>query len=137
MKNALLQILVVAVLAGGVAFYGGMRYGQSRSTATMASHGSDAGFSGSRGERGMSGNRTVGGFTSGEILSRDDQSITVKMRDGGSKIVFYSETTAIGKLVKGVGSDLEVGKAVNVTGISNADGSLTAQSIQLRAEEAR
>ena len=68
------------------------------------------------------GGQTGTGFLIGEIISKDGQSIIVKLRDGGSKIVFCSENAEIGKFVSGSMSDLEVGKTVMVNGKANDDG---------------
>jgi hypothetical protein len=142
MKKILPIIIAVVVVVGG-AFYGGVLYakkgvpgpGNFQGFANISSDGRQARFfqAGAAGEIKQGGARggNVGGVA-GEILSKDENSITVKLRDGGSKIVFFSDQTKVEKTVDGTVSDLEVGKTVMVTGSVNQDGSVTAGSVQLR-----
>lgn len=131
MNKIFLSVSATAIIVGVGAFYGGMKYAQNQALADrqqrMQQFGAGNGF-----RNGAQGNRMNGGFVSGEILAKDDKSITIKMRDNGSKIIFYSDTTEIGKFVKGVAGDLAIGKTVSVNGTANSDGSVTAQSIQVR-----
>jgi len=80
-------------------------------------------------------NRQGGSFVTGEIIAKDDKSITIKLTSGGSKIVLLSNTTQIGQFTAATINDLLVGKTVMVSGSVNNDGSVTAQMVQLRSEE--
>lgn len=73
-----------------------------------------------------------GGMTQGEILSVDDTGITVKGRDGGSKIIIMSTSTKIFKSVDTTKSDLKQGTNVMVSGSANPDGSISASSVSIR-----
>lgn len=151
MNKLIAIVIAIAVVVGGGAFFGGMKYAESKSPRSRVSQAdfqnlqnlspeerqqrlqelgvnAGAGFRGGR-----TGRQTGGGFTSGEIISKDDKSVTVKLRDGGSKIVFLSNSTEITKSASGNIDDLEVGKNVSVNGSANSDGSITAQSVQLRS----
>ncbi len=124
--NKKTQIIVGFVVVAALSFYGGMKYNQSKAvTNTRTGTGQFAG-----GQRGTRGGGT--GAVMGEILSKDDTSITVKMRSGGSSIVFLTANTPVMKSVAGANTDLAVGQQVMVFGTPNSDGSVTAQSIQIR-----
>jgi hypothetical protein len=125
-KKEILGALVLVI----VAFYGGMKYGQS---ATVAAGGPGArNFSGMTAARGTRGGNFGGGAT-GQIVSIDSTSITLSIPGGsGSRNVFYTAATPVMKSVTGTASDLKVGETVSVNGTANSDGSVTAQSIQLR-----
>lgn len=128
----ILPIIIVALIVGGGAFYGGMKYGQSSSPASQRQNGGFANFAPGQAGTNGSGSSTRGGFTNGEIIAKDDTSITVKLQDGSTKIIFYSASTNIGEIASGTNADLGVGKTVMATGTTNSDGSITATSIQLR-----
>lgn len=113
---------------GGIAFYGGMKYADAKAVSQRQQRFGQAGANIGGGFRGQGG----GGLVSGDIISKDAQSMTIKMRDGSSKIVFYSDTTEVSKFVAGMPADLTVGKTVTIIGKTNSDGSVTATSVQLR-----
>lgn len=135
MKKQTIIIVAAAIILGGAAFYAGLKYGQNASAKTLQQRmqqrggrtgGIPSGFGGGQGEPG-------GGAATGEILSKDSTGITVKLRDGGSKIIFLSgSTTEISKFSAGTPDDLSVGENVSINGKANSDGSITAQSVQIR-----
>jgi len=129
-KNLLIiiGILVILAICGG-SFYGGMLYSKSQNVRPVFSGANGANFQGARtGRTGAAG----GGMISGSIISKDNNSITLQMpNNGGSKIIFYSDTTQISKSALGSASDLANGVSISVTGTTNSDGSVTAQSIRI------
>lgn len=147
MNKFIAIVIATAAIVGGVAFFSGMKYAETKNSRGQFSRAdfqnlppeerqqrlqqlgiNSGGFRGGFG----GGQRGVSGFIAGEIISKDDKSITMKLRDGGSRIVFFSDSTEISKLVEGNLNDLIVGKNISVNGTTNPDGSITARSIQLR-----
>ncbi len=152
MAKKIITAVIAVILIGAGAFYGGVKYAensrQNFSSQNLSGRNLTPEERQQRMQQMSSSDRMAGGqsgvnFISGEIISKDDsaKSITVKIRDarlpggqGGSKIIFFSESTEIGKFVKGAAGDLEAGKTVAVSGKVNQDGSITAQSVQVRPE---
>ncbi|HEV7702381.1 MAG TPA: hypothetical protein VGO63_03000 [Candidatus Paceibacterota bacterium] len=132
-KNKKIGLGVVGVLVLVGIFYGGVVYGKYHSISmNNRAKGSFAAFGQMGGTRGMRVSGNFGGFANGEILSKDDKSITIKLMDGGSRIVFLDTNTKIAKSTEGSVADLAVGTSVSVTGAANTDGSVNAQMIQIR-----
>lgn len=154
MKNQYVVPVVIAVVVGGVSFFGGLTYQKSQDSLTGvapqdlsaklkslgfagaggggAAGAAGAGFFAGRGGAGAAGRRGGGGLVTGQILSKDDTSITVKLTDGSTKTAYFSGSTTIGMIATGTSSDLVVGKQVTVTGTTSSDGSVAATNIQIR-----
>ena len=123
---------VVAVALLGGSFYGGMVYGKS----SISPRGQFGNGQLTGNPNGMGGMRTGmgGGLTAGEIISKDATSVTIKMQDGSTKIALIATSTQVMKSSSGTFSDLIIGTNITITGTSNSDGSVTAQSVQIRPE---
>lgn len=131
--NVNVAIGIVCVLIG---FVGGNMYGKNHNL-NQNKNGYSMMQNGQQSQFGRSGNMmrgVFGGGTAGEIISKDDKSLTLKLRDGGSKIVLFGNSVAISHSVLGAISDLAVGGQVVVNGTTNTDGSVTASTIQIRPE---
>jgi hypothetical protein len=132
--NALVIPVVVAVVAAGGGFLGGMQYQQSK-TPARGQFGQFAGATrvgvGGNGTSGRVGQGMRGGAVTGEIIAKDTKSITVKLPDGSSRIVILSSNTAINQASQATADDLKVGTKVAAFGTTNSDGSETAQNIQI------
>lgn len=83
--------------------------------------------------RGQGNQALRGNMVNGEIISQDDKSLTLKLADGGSKLVYFSASTTVSQMTSTPVSDLSVGQTVMINGSANSDGSISAQSIQVRA----
>jgi hypothetical protein len=145
-KKHVISVVAVIILVAVGAFYGGMQYGTSKTKAAqIASRGNFGANSAQRSgqnsvQAGQNGPRAGAtgagvGFINGDIISKDDKSITVKGQDGSSKIIFFSDSTTIGKMASGSVSDLATGQQVMAQGKANPDGSIAAQSIQIRPDQ--
>ncbi len=124
---------IVAVVLIGVSFFGGVKYDQYATSAARASR--TGAFAGRTVGAGGIGGIARGGntFAMGTILSKDANSITVQMSDGsGSTIAFLTASTTVMQTTAGTIGSLAVGQTITITGTKNSDGSLSANSIQLR-----
>ena len=120
----IIAVVITLIIAGGAGFYGGMLYGKSARPDLSANLNRQRGI----------GAQQNGGFSGGEIIKKDDTSITIKLSSGSSQIILFSGATKVTKSAEGSATDLIIGGQVTVTGSKNQDGSITAQSIQIRPQ---
>lgn len=131
MKKIILFVIIL-IIAAGASFYGGMKYGQSKNSSVLPTN-SRANF---QARQEGTGNRMAGGanFISGEVIAKDDKSLTLKMADSGSKIVFFSDSTKVSKTIDGLMDDIVIGSQIMVSGEQSSEGIYTAQTIQDRQQ---
>jgi hypothetical protein len=135
MNKILMPVIVTAIIFGAGGFFGGMKYQLTK----QPFFGQFGGANSVQGRNGTGQNRTGGvrggggNFRpiNGDIGSFDGSSMTVKMADGSSKVVIVSDTTQINRAANATKDEIKAGEKVMVIGNTNADGSVTADSIQL------
>ena len=127
----LIPIIVAFIIVAGGTFYGGMRFQEYRTKSQFGKMAGNMGRPGS-GQRSGAPNVKGGSITDGEIISKDDKSITVKTQDGSTKIIYFTDSTIVAKQAEGSSSDLTSGVKVMVNGKANSDGSIAASNIQIR-----
>jgi uncharacterized protein YneF (UPF0154 family) len=127
-------LLLVIVLVGG--FFGGIKYGESQALKNLTPEKMREVFQQRGGQffaQNQSQRQRAGqNFLSGQVISKDEKSLTVKLPDGSTKIIFLSQSTQVLKSAEGSIDDVQVGKEILVAGNQNTDGSLTARTIQVR-----
>ncbi|HEV2339181.1 MAG TPA: DUF5666 domain-containing protein [Patescibacteria group bacterium] len=126
--------VVLIVLTGIGGFFGGMQYQKSKAAGRAMMGGGGMGFYRGFGQGGMGGMGQNGGLVRGQILSVSGNTMTVKLRDGSSKIVLLSGSTNLMKLAKAAASDLNTGETVMIMGTTNSDGSVTAQNVSINPQ---
>ncbi len=125
-------VFLITVGVGALAFYGGIQYQLSKQPVGRNFMGQQgAGRTGTG-----AGARRIGNGqpVSGEIISMDADSLTVKMVDGSSRIVLLNDKTIFNKTASVEKTELKVGEKVGVFGTSNTDGSVSAQNVQLNPQ---
>lgn len=144
MKKVVPIMVIGLLLVGGGGFYAGMKYGLSKQQTNFSNFAQRSGMPGGMGPGagGQTGSIRQGGktgqnamsFVNGELISKDETSMTLKLQDGGSKLVYFSTSTQVMKSSEGTINDLVVGQNLMINGKSNQDGSVTAQTVQMRPE---
>ncbi|NTU46355.1 hypothetical protein HGA88_01905 [Candidatus Roizmanbacteria bacterium] len=144
-KFNLITVIVVGIFTGIFGFFGGLQYQKSQNGTSPSAQfaGTNAQPENAQGGNGGSGTTTSGTRPtsganaqgkrpiSGEIVSIDKDSITVKTQDGSSKIVIYSTQTKVNKTTEAAVSELKTGTQINVIGSEGTDGTVTAQTIAI------
>lgn len=143
MKQKQILILVLLVIVGLGCFFCGTKYQQRKMNSQFSQR---VGLN-SEGGQGIGRNNDangtvvknrgqVQGFRQiiGEIISVDDKSITVKLTDGGSKIILIPDSTIINQSVTASKTDLKVGIKIAINGDINTDGSVTGKSININTQ---
>jgi hypothetical protein len=133
-------IAIIAVAAGAAGFWGGIMYQKSKQPnfgpgnfnrtgdrVTMMGQGNNLA---NQKRNGVAN----GGMIAGEITARDEKSITVRTRDGSSKIVIIGSATKFTQSQETTITDAKTGESVVISGTANTDGSFTAESVMLNPE---
>ncbi|MCF7860118.1 hypothetical protein K9M09_00655 [Patescibacteria group bacterium] len=141
-KKQLAFFLVIVIIVAAISFYSGRMSAAKIGTNTFNNYAGQADRMGAavNGQGAVMGRAGAGTGTaranmlSGEIMSKDENSLTVKLPDGGSKIVFFSPTTVINQLSTSTLEALNIGQNIVANGNLNSDGSLSALTIESRAD---
>jgi len=134
MNKKIIPVAIIAIVLIGISsFYDGTIYQKKKmAPQNFSREENGSGFQRKTSEQRIGQNNSGGAFENGEIISKDDKSITIKTREGSSKIIYFSNSTTIGKTVDGSVSDLNIGNQVMVNSKNDSSGVITAQNIQIR-----
>jgi hypothetical protein len=130
-KNNLITVGLVIVFTG-IGFFAGIKYQQAKQPSFFRT--------GSNGfQRGQMRTGTLSPGTAssgaemirGKVISKDENSITIGLDDGSSKVVLISDSTQINKTVEAASGDLAKDDQVMVFGQADSSGAVTASQIQV------
>jgi len=131
--------VIVGIVVFGAGFGSGIYYqkksGTSATSGTLPSGNFDGtrpnGINGGTPPNGIDGRNggPGGGGVSGEIITKNDSSITVKKSDGSTVIVYFDDSITVSKNETGSVSDLTVGVPIQAIGTTNSDKSVTGKNI--------
>lgn len=125
-KNIIICVTVLIAVTG-TSFYAGVIFSKNNKTSRFNAQG----FGNGNISENTSFNKQANTNSNfGEIIAKDEKSITIKLSSGGSKIILFSESTQINKLSRISVQDLELGENIMVQGTVNSDGSVSAKTIQ-------
>ncbi|MBE0448698.1 MAG: hypothetical protein IBX64_11495 [Actinobacteria bacterium] len=135
MNSKMVAAFVISVLiVGGGSFYAGGAYQSSKRPSYVPMGGQFGNMSG-QGDTDSSPGRFSGqrggAAFSGEVVEKDNKSVTIKLQDGSQKTITITESTAINKIAKGSIGDVKQGEQIVVIGTENSDGSVSANTVQI------
>lgn len=93
------MMFATMVFGAGIGFYAEMKYTSSNTDNAQVGGGQLQRGSGLERSK-----RSAGGISTGEILARDAASLTVRLRDSGSRVVYLTESTQV---LKGATTDFQ------------------------------
>lgn len=126
-NNLILTVIAATVIAGAVGFLGGVQYQKNQ-------RGSFQGRIMGQGGTRYSQNRNDNFYRpiSGKITNIEENTITIKTQDGGSKTIVYSNTTQINRTTTGKIADLKTGEQITIFGkTGNTNNTITAEIISV------
>lgn len=133
MKKTIIYFVIVLLICCATSFYAGTKYSKKdlkNNLKNFEQMQEKTGLNQQTGQKMMKSGQ--GNSLSGEVLSKDDKTVTVKLYPSGSKIIFLSDKTKVMKSVEGTLADLNIGMNIMVTGTSTTDGNFTVETIQIR-----
>lgn len=133
MKNTKTITTLLIVAGIGIGFAGGFffrSYQLQKMRSNFTGNGNLQRFAAGNRPQGQNGNGMRGGVM-GSVIAIDEKSMTVKLSDGSSKIILFSDSTTYSNTVESKKTDLKVGANIAVFGPPNSDGSVTATTIRI------
>lgn len=123
-------IFILVILVALVSFYGGMKFKEMRLRKN---------FSSLRGNFNQEG-RTFSpraGFLTGTIISKDNESFTIKTERGETRVVFLTDQTKFLRSQEISKDEIQQGQRVMVNGRESSNNVFTAQLVQLLSENSQ